>query len=365
MSPSAFIPLSAQSRLRVYGRRARSAGPFAIKFPVVSLLVLAFFSCRQPPPPVYFQQTITDDPKPWTHENFDTEKFTFAIFSDLTGGEREGVFEVAVAQLNLLRPDLILNVGDLIEGDHESLDELNQQWNFFDERAQKAKAPVFYVGGNHDLSGPEMWEAWDQRYGHRYYHFVYKNVLFLVLDTENNSPERMQEIVRIRTQGIEIYQKAGPDAFSKTEYARLPERISGNISKEQSAYFQKVIAEHPDVQWTFLFMHKPAWKKADERNFAAIEAVLADRPYTVFYGHTHIYNYQQRHGRDYINLATTGGIQFPDKGRSMDQVALVTVDEHGVDITNLLMAGILDKTGHVPLGGDSIDFEKSIIKVDE
>ena len=66
------------------------------------------------------------------------------------GGERPRVFEIAVAQLNLLRPELIMNVGDLIEGGSTDLDELNAQWDSFDERASRALAPVFYAGGNHD-----------------------------------------------------------------------------------------------------------------------------------------------------------------------------------------------------------------------
>ena len=41
----------------------------------------------------------------------------------------------------------------------------------------------------------------------------------------------------------------------------------------------------------------------------------------------------------------------------MDQVVLVTVDDQGADIANLLMSGILDKTGHIPLHGDDICFE--------
>jgi hypothetical protein len=41
-----------------------------------------------------------------------------------------------------------------------------------------------------------------------------------------------------------------------------------------------------------------------------VEASLADRPYTVFYAHTHMYKYEQRLGCDYINLATTGGVFF-------------------------------------------------------
>jgi hypothetical protein len=104
-------------------------------------------------------------------------------------------------------------------------------------------------------------------------------------------------------------------------------------------------------------MHKSPWERADNVNFAAIEQSLADRPYTVFNGHVHTYEHIKRLGRDYIRLATTGGVQFPALGRSMDHVTLVTVDDQGVDIANLLMSGILDKTGHVPLGGDDVCFE--------
>jgi hypothetical protein len=44
----------------------------------------------------------------------------------------------------------------------------------------------------------------------------------------------------------------------------------------------------------------------------------------------------------------TDGEQFPEKGRSMDHLMLVTVDDAGVTIANLPMNGILDKTGHIP-----------------
>ena len=323
------------------------------------LLLIGIVSCQtkvdQP-----FQHQVTSESKPWTHQQFDdsNEKFTFAILSDLTGSEREGIFKVAVAQLNLLRPDMIINVGDLIEGGHENLEELNAQWDSFDERADKAKAPVFYVGGNHDLTNDEMWEVWDQRYGKRYYHFVYKNVLFLVLNTEDNTLERMQEIFDARAKAIEMVESEGWGVFPETEYATMPEQKAGNISEEQSAYFQEAIKANPDVLHTFLFMHKAAWKKEGEENFAAIETALSNQPYTLFNGHVHAYEYEQRYGRDYIRLATTGGVQLPENGRSMDHITLVTVDKSGVDIANVLMAGILDKTGHIPLNGDSLCYEK-------
>lgn len=306
-----------------------------------------------------FTHEFAGDLQPWTHEDFDADndKFTFTVFSDLTGGERERVFEIAVAQLSLLRPELIINVGDLIEGGTADPSEIDVQWDSFDERADRATAPIFYVGGNHDLTGEVLQSVWDQRYGRRYYHFIYKNVLFLVFDTEDNTPERMQEIFEARNYAIQVAKEQGWEAFNQTEYANMPENAAGNISDEQSRYFTEVIAANPDVRWTFLFMHKSPWLRKDLNSFTAIEDALADRPYTLFNGHDHVYEYLERRGRDYIRLATTGGVQFPDRGRSADHIVLVTVSESGVDIANLLMEGILDKTGHIPLGGDDVCFE--------
>ncbi len=333
-----------------------------IRFAILTSLLGLVLGCSGPsssPAEPVFQHEVSGQVLPWTNENFDAadDKFTFAVFSDLTGGERERIFEIAVAQLSLLRPELIINVGDLIEGGTEDLGEIEGQWNSFDERADRASAPIFYVGGNHDLSGEVLQGVWDERYGRRYYHFVYKNTLFLVLDTEDNTPERTQEIFEIRNKALEIVRQQGMEAFADTEYATLPEQSTGNITAEQSAYFLEAIADNPDVLWTFLFMHKAPWEREDEVNFAAIEQALADRPYTVFNGHIHAYKYIERHGRDYIRLATTGGVWFPDRGPSMDHVVLVTVDNQGVDIANLRMSGILDKTGHIPLDGDDVCFE--------
>ena len=94
-----------------------------------------------------FEHDVTTEMKPWNHERFDNaeDKFTFAIFSDLTGGEREGIFSVAVTQLNLLRPEFIVNVGDLIEGDSNDSDELHRQWDHFDDRADRALHPRYRV----------------------------------------------------------------------------------------------------------------------------------------------------------------------------------------------------------------------------
>ena len=285
------------------------------------------------------------------------EQFSFAVFSDLTGGERDGVFAVAVEQMNLLRPELILSVGDLIEGATTDPAQLNAEWDAFDTRAERALAPLFRVGGNHDLSHPVLWQVWEQRNGPRYYHFFYKNALFLALDTEDQTAEFQEEFSALRDEAIEQVEKEGWEVFADTAYGRAEERRSGRIGTEQADWAIDIIRRHPRVRWTFLFLHKPAWLRPGEENFSRIESALADRPYTVFHGHVHAYQHERRHGRDYIRLGTTGGVQFADRPLSIDHISWVTVSDSGVDIANLRLSGIFDREGRIPLNGEDLCFD--------
>ena len=327
--------------------------------------------------PARFETDVSPGPRPWLNENFDTgdDRFTFAIFSDLQSGERPRVFDVAVAQLSLLRPELIINVGDLIPGPSDDPAELHGLWDSFDERAARARAPVFYVGGNHDLGeetirGATSQQVWSERYGPTYYSFVYKDVLFLVLNTQDGAPsaERVEELRQLGQETGRMMRE-GADITDTPFYATRFFR-AGYISDEQRSYFLDAIARNTDVRWTFLFMHKAPWEEGGDENFFEIEEALTDRPYTVFHGHEHSYEHLERRGRDYIRLATTGGGQEPSfrvspvtgdaRGRAMDQVALVTVDGSSIEIANLVLSGIRDKTGRIPLDGDEVCFELSV-----
>lgn len=292
------------------------------------------------------RHNVGGEARPWTHESFvdPVDRVTFALFSDLTGGERPGVFEAAARQLNLLRPELVLNVGDLIEGETTDIATLDAEWEDFDQRAGVIQAPVFRVGGNHDLHHPVAWQVWERRYGPRWYHFVYRDLLFLVLDTEDNTPERQLEIEQVRAQSMEIIDEKGWGAFDETPYSRLEVRKTGHIGPRQVEDMTAALAAYPDVRWTFVLVHKPAWKNPAGSNFDAIEAALADRNYTVFSGHEHFYELTRRHGRDYIQLGTTGGFQ-PDHPMAVDHVTLVTVIGADVEIANLRLSGIFDRAG--------------------
>lgn len=300
-----------------------------------------------------FQAPPVTGAKPWTHERFDDsgDSFAFAIVSDLESGYRPGVFEVAAAQLALLRPAFVLTVGDMIDGGKEDEARLQAEWDEFDARLKALNAPFFHLGGNHDLTNPTQRRVWERRYGPRYYHFSYRGVLFLVMDTEDYSQARMEEIYRQRAEYIAM-RKTDPAKARTLPYATLMEARVGEVSEAQSAYFEGVLKNNPNARWTFVLMHKPAWRRGDDHGLKRIEAALKGRPHTVLNGHVHRYSHEVRGGVDYITLGTTGGERgFDGSKGAMDHMMWVTMTEDGPAFANLRLDGVLDKTGEIPAGG--------------
>ncbi len=326
----------------------------------VTFLILSFFviSCKtntkQKP---VFEHDVKSGPTPWTSDTFELEEedFTFAIISDLTGGERENIYSTAVSQLNRLDPTFVLSIGDLIDGGTEDTLELEKEWNSFDFRTSKLNMPFFYLGGNHDLTNPIMRKFWKQRFGPRYYHFVYENVLFLMMDSEDYEEKRMLEIYHARAKALQIIYGEIEGVYEESEYYDMPERRIGGMSNDQFNYYTAVLEKYPNVKWTFVLMHKPLWVREDNKGLGELETLLANRPYTVINGHFHSFSHRKRHGRDYTMLGTTGGVQNVKDSMAFDHVTLVRMAKEPI-VTHLKMEGILDETGKVPIVLDSLIF---------
>jgi hypothetical protein len=263
-----------------------------------------------------------EERNPWTHLrlNNGSDEFQFAIVSDRTGGHRGRIFSQAVDQLNLLQPEFVVSVGDLIEGYSEERAKLESEWREFQSYVCRLQMPFFYVPGNHDVSNPFMAKLWEEKFGRCYYHFVYRDVLFLVLNSDD-PPEKSV------------------------------------ISESQIAYVERVLAENRGVRWTFVFLHKPLWVIGDgaKNGWGAVEKALAGRPYTVFAGHVHRFQKFVRQGQNYYQLATTGG---GSKLRGIrhgefDQIAWVTMKKHGPVLANILLDGIYTADMKQPISDEA------------
>ncbi len=290
----------------------------ALVLPIAGLLGAAVALSRpaRPAPELVLRH---EERNPFTSGklNNDPDEFRFAIVSDRTGGHRAKVFTQAVARLNLLQPQFVLSVGDLIEGGNQPAKKLEAEWEEFDGYVKKLQMPFFYVPGNHDVGHKNADKVWGERYGRRHYHFVYRNVLFLVLNTDDP-----------------------------------PGSGRGHLGAEQIAYAGQALRANRGVRWTIVTMHKPVWTapQVKKTGWLEVEKALGDRPYTVFVGHVHRYQKFARNGRNYYQLATTGGgskLRGVSYGE-FDHVVWVTMKKDGPIFANLLLDAILPDDLKVP-----------------
>lgn len=255
------------------------------------------------------QLGFTSNAKPVTHLHFnsDTGKLQFAIVSDLWGGNRPGVFEDAVDKLELLQPEFVMSVGDLIDGKTYDSAVVDEQWNDFRKKVGPLSMPFFYVPGNHDIGNPMMEREFRKRFGSPYYHFVYKNALFLTVNTEDGG--------------------------------------RSGISDQQVNYFKKVISDNPGVRWTFIFMHRPVWFSDTEKKegYEKIESALQGHNYTLFSGHHHTYSTRIQNGNKHFILGSTGGGSDlrGEKFGEYDHVTMVTLGNREPKIINLKLEGVI------------------------
>lgn len=278
------------------------------------------------------------------------DRFQFLVVADRTGGMREGVFEEATDRLELLQPAFIMSVGDLIEGyDYprgylEDKAALNAEWDRFDQIVDKIDAPFFYTPGDHDFSSRLMADVWEERLGRSYYHFIYKDTLFLVLNSE-------------------LFHRP-----SRAWHWKIDEQIFADEQIAQLEYIGRVLNETENVRWTFVFMHKPFWRELWVRpqqgepvpesgpwardlsippEWPPFEKMLSQRNYTLFAGHLHTYEYVgertiEGYSHDKISLATTGGLsglRGLEYGE-FDHFLWVTMTEDGPVIANVLPSGL-------------------------
>lgn len=280
---------------------------------------------------------------PWTHREYleDADEFRFAIIPDRQGADYRtgkgyrGAFTNAINAVNLLRPNFVMTVGDLIPYGWEDEASVRRQQRELKDELKKVVPPFFCVVGNHDICrsrsdrpGHERdsevsTKVWKDNWGSSTYSsFIYRGCLFIALNTIDDLTLE-----------------------AKHEF----------ISEKQYDWFERTLKENPDVRWTFVFMHQPAvwtterWLKFELEN-------LIGRKYTVFAGDWHHYLHARRHGHDYYVLATAGGCggggiagKDMDKrgvllGREygeLDHIMWVTMTKDGPSIVNLDLNGIV------------------------
>lgn len=140
----------------------------------------------------------------------------------------------------------MINVGDLVEGYTNDKATANAMWDEVEPMIKKLEMPFFYTVGNHDLGNDTMKQVWLERHGATYYHFVYRNVLFVVLNTEDPS-NPMPEGVDEKTAVYKKLQKEDPAAaqamLKEFKDSLASYRVPAQFSDEQMDYVKKALSD--------------------------------------------------------------------------------------------------------------------------
>ena len=303
-----------------------------------------------------YDQAAFPKAKPWTSKDFrnNPDNFQFAIIGDRTGGANVlKTFDMAMDQLNLLQPEFVINVGDLIEGYSEDKAELNAEWDEADVMLKKLEMPFFHTPGNHDIANDVAQQVWLDRHGATYYNFLYKNVLFIVLNSEDPprvAPEGIKEKLeiynRLQTEDPAKAQEMLAEFMSdEAVVAALGKHVE--FSDKQVAFVKNTLAQNPDVRWTFLFVHEPAWEKPSE-SFKAIQQLLKDRDHTFFGGHLHYYDYDEIDGHEHITMGPAGASFHQEGPGTVDHIMWITMTDKGPQMGNIALKGLFDRKGLDP-----------------
>ncbi|MDI6697732.1 MAG: metallophosphoesterase [Candidatus Saccharicenans sp.] len=165
-------------------------------------------------------------------------------------------FEKAIEKINALRPDLVINLGDLIYG--YGLRSTRPQWERYLEIVGRIESPYYQVPGNHDVFNHRARQVYLEFFRKSYLSFDLGNCHFVLLDN-------------------------------------LEDGLWGKIGPEQLSWLEEDL-KRPRWDQAFVFLHIPVWDmkarnvRPEWREFwfeKIHPLLLAGRVKAVFAGHTH------------------------------------------------------------------------------
>jgi hypothetical protein len=198
--------------------------------------------------------------------------FTFAVLGDRTGGAVEGVFEQVVRDVEFLNPDLVLTVGDHIEGYLPDSAAIEAEWDYVVGLLDGMAIPYRLTPGNHDIWDARSRRIYAKRFGSPDAAFVHMNSLFVILDVS----------MEYKAEGLPA---------------------------ERTQWLEQELSKAKNHTHTFVFYHKPFWCEdfSFERQNLLHDVFVRHGVDAVFTGHYHRHFYTERDGIRYFGVSSSGG----------------------------------------------------------
>ncbi|MBS4016021.1 MAG: metallophosphoesterase, partial [Candidatus Latescibacteria bacterium] len=224
----------------------------------------------------------------------------FAIIGDRTGNAQPGIYEQVVSEIEALKPDFVLTVGDMIEGPASDTIEINERWQEYKSLISALSMPVYYTPGNNDIWDDVSHLFYIRYAGKPYYSFDIKGVHFISLD-------------------VSRYES------------------SSEIPAEQLQWLINDLNKNKKARHTIIFYHKPFW----------FDEILENQPDTlhsifvnhgvdaVFNGHFHKYFSEKIDDILYTAVGSSGGGAGIGLSGIQFHYTWVTIDKNGITITPL------------------------------
>jgi UDP-2,3-diacylglucosamine pyrophosphatase LpxH len=204
--------------------------------------------------------------------------FHFSIIGDRTGSAQPEVYSRVWREVDLLRPDFVINVGDTIEGGNLATAE--GQWTEVMSIWKKYNAglyPYYSTPGNHDI--------------------------WLDKDGKENKSEA---IYREQTHQAPYYAFNYQDAH----FAILDNSRTQKLSDAQLMFLETDLAANKDRKPKFVFFHKPYWipfVRAGNKEEPLHRICKQNDVDYVISGHGHQFVYMPFDGIKYMEVGSSGG----------------------------------------------------------
>lgn len=212
---------------------------------------------------------------------FCDEPFVFAVVGD-TRPERDlkipKTFLTIIDHFNIIEPQVIFHVGDIIYGKTSKPDRMEKEYQDFFHVVSKLRPPLYIIPGNHDIWNEHSAYFFAKTFGYLYRSFRFGKNYFLLLNSE--IPGQKQ---RIAGRQLEWLKNELRQASEKEDHIFIfIHRPLFPVNGQKGQSMDRFPEERDDL-------HKLFQKYQ----------VLA-----VISGHEHIYHYMEKDGIKYI---TSGG----------------------------------------------------------